>query len=71
MVVCILKFKTLQMSCHVRRYTTLGMYKDCSLPGQDTLQIGGVSTKFWKSLLHPTSGWSKNVALLFVSWIQV
>jgi len=41
MAVCILKLKTLQMSCHVRRYTTLGMYKDSGLLGQDTLQTGG------------------------------
>jgi len=40
MAVCILKFKTSQMSCHVRRYTTTGLYKDSSLLGQDALQTG-------------------------------
>jgi len=41
MAVCILKFKTLQMSCYVLRYTTIGMYKDSSLQGQDALQTKG------------------------------
>jgi hypothetical protein len=41
MAVCILKFKTWQMSFHVQRYTTIGIYKDSSLLGQDTLQSGG------------------------------
>jgi hypothetical protein len=39
MAVCILKFKALQIS-YVQRYTTIGMYKDPSLLGQDTLQTG-------------------------------
>jgi len=58
-----------ELSCV--KITTIGMYKDSSLLGQDTLQTGG-GTKFFRSLLNPSSGWSKksNVALLFVSWVQ-
>jgi hypothetical protein len=41
MAVCILKLKTLQMSCHVRRYTTLGMYKDSVFWDKIPCRLGG------------------------------